>query len=322
MTTLRKEAEPQALLEKPDAPLDAAEGRAPAKAGHTPTSVVATIFGTIPIARQDLGEFLIARFGAEQLELLVNKRILEEACREKNITVTEEEIDAGCHEDCVRQKCSDEATFIEQYLKPNRATPYVWREDLVRPRLMLAKLCRDRVHATVDDMRAAFDAYHGEKVECRMILWPLDSMKGAMQNYAKLRDDDKEFDKAAKAQLSPSLSKSEGRVTIGRHTTGNATLEKKAFSLEPGDVSELFETPEGIVLLKCDRHVPPDTSVSFADRRDALEREVLERKTLLEMPVYFAELRKVANPRLLLHDPNKPDQLKEQVEAEVKDVLK
>jgi hypothetical protein len=48
---------------------------------------------------------------------------------------------------------------------------------------------------------------------------------------------------------------------------------------------------------------------------------VLEKKILREMPVYFAELRKVANPRLLLHDPSKPEQLKEQVEAEVKDVL-
>jgi parvulin-like peptidyl-prolyl isomerase len=321
MPALRKQADPQILLQKL-APSDAAEGNALAKSNHTPASAVAMIFGTIPITRQDLGEFLIARFGTEQLELLVNKRIVEAACREKNITVTEEEIDAGCHDDCVKQRCPDEATFVEEYLKPNHVTTFVWREDMVRPRLMLVKLCRDRVQATSDDLRAAFDAYHGEKVECRMILWPLDSKKTAMQTYAKLRDDDKEFDKAAKSQISPSLAKSEGRVTIGRHTTGNDTLEKKAFSLHVGEVSELFETPQGIVLLKCDRHVPPDTSVNFADRREALEREVLEKKTLLDMPLYFAELRKAADPRLLLHDANMPDQLKEQVEAEVKEVLR
>jgi parvulin-like peptidyl-prolyl isomerase len=321
MKTLRREAEPQALLDKPAAPSDTPDGKAPAKSSHAPSNVVATIFGTIPITRQDLGEFLIARFGAEQLELLVNKRIVEEACREKNITVTEEEIDAGCHDDCVKQKCPDEATFIEKYLKPNRTTPYVWREDMVRPRLMLAKLCRDHVQVKVEDLQAAFDAYHGEKVECRMILWPLDSMKVAMLNYAKLRDHEEEFTKAAKAQISPSLAKAEGRVTIGRHATGNDTLEKKAFSLQAGEVSELFETPQGIVLLKCDHHVPPDTSVSFTDRREQLEREVLEKKILLQMPVYFAALREAAKPRLLLHDPNKPEQLKEQVEEEVRDVL-
>jgi hypothetical protein len=321
MKTLRKEADPQALLENPATPMAAAGAKNPSKPAHAPNGVVATIYGTIPITRQDLGEFLIARFGAEQLELLVNKRIVDEACREKNLTISEEEIDAGCHDDCVKQNCEDEAAFIEQYLKPNRTTAYVWREDMVRPRLMLAKLCRDHVQVTAEDLHAAFDAHHGEKVECRMILWPIDSMQVAMRNYAKLRDDAKEFEKIAKTQLSPSLAKSEGRVTIGRNTSGNDTLEKKAFSLQPGEVSELFETPQGIVLLKCDHHVPPDTSVSFGDCREKLEREVVEKKILMEMPIYFAKLHEAANPRLLLHDPNKPDQLKEQVEAEVKDVL-
>jgi PPIC-type PPIASE domain len=316
MATLRKEADPQSFLEKPGAALDAAS----TKAGHAPGSAVATIYGTIPITRQDLGDFLITRFGAEQLDLLVNKRLLQEASRACNITVTEDEIEATFVEDYRKQKLTSEADFVEKYLKPNKTTAYQWREDVVRPRLMLAKLCRDRIHVTEEDLRAAFDAYHGEKVECRMILYPQDGMNAALQNYAKLRDDDKEFDQAARTQMSPSLAQGGGRMTIGRHTSGDDRLERKAFALQPGEVSELFGTAQGIVLLKCDCHVPPDTSVSFADCRATLEREVIERKTQLEMPVCFAELRKLAAPRLLLHDPNRPEQLREQVEAEVKDV--
>ncbi len=156
-----------------------------------------------------------------------------------------------------------------------------------------------------------------------MILWPNDASgeRIAMPNYAKIRDDDKEFDKAARAQMSPSLAKDAGRVTIGRHTTGNDLLEQKAFSLQPGEVSELFGTPQGIVLLKCDRHVPPDTSVNFLDRRAGLEREVIEKKVQLEMPIYFARLRELAQPRQVLRDPNAPERLKEQVEPLVHDVL-
>jgi hypothetical protein len=311
MAALRKEADPQSFLEKTDAG---------AKAGHAPGGAVATIYGTLSITRQELGDFLIARFGGEQLDLLVNKRLLEEACRACNLTVTEEEIEATFRDDYLKQKLTDEAEFIEKYLKPNKTTAYQWREDVVRPRLMLAKLCRDRIHVTEEDLRAAFDAYHGEKVECRMILWPQDSMNLAMQHYAKLRDDDKEFDQAARTQMSPSLAQGGGRTTIGRHTTGDDKLEQHAFALQPGEVSELFGTPQGVVILKCDRHVPPDTSVSFADCRATLEREVIERKTQLEMPVCFGELRKLAAPRLLLRDPNRPEQLKEQVEAEIQDV--
>ncbi len=48
---------------------------------------------------------------------------------------------------------------------------------------------------------------------------------------------------------------------------------------------------------------------------------MIEKKTQLEMPRYFAELRKIAQPRTVLHDASTPDRLKEQVEPEVRDVL-
>ncbi len=316
MPALRKEAAPQIFLRKPDATLDPSEAR-PSRAA---TTVVATIFGTIPITRQDLGDFLIQRFGGEQLEMLVNKRLIDDACQAANVTVTPEEIEVGFYEDVKRRNLTTEAEFIEQYLTPNKTTAYQWREDVVRTRLLLAKLCRNRVQVTEGELQMAFDAYHGEKVECRMILWPRGGEGQAMQNYAKLRDDPKAFDQLAAAQMSSSLSKNEGRVTIGRHTTGNEELERKAFALKEGEVSELFGTPEGSVLLRCDHQVPPDTSVKLLDCRDALYKEVLEKKIQQEMPKYFAEMRKLAQPQLNLHDPNRPEQMKEQIEEAIKDV--
>src|SRR5262249_9528430 len=38
--------------------------------------VVAYIYGNVPITREELGEYLIARFGAERTEFLVNRRIV------------------------------------------------------------------------------------------------------------------------------------------------------------------------------------------------------------------------------------------------------
>src|SRR5438105_14620031 len=40
--------------------------------GASSRQVVAYIYGSIPITREDLGEYLIARQGAERLELMVN----------------------------------------------------------------------------------------------------------------------------------------------------------------------------------------------------------------------------------------------------------
>ena len=56
---------------------------------------VAFINGNIPVSRKDLGEFLIARGGADKLDLLINKMIIEAEARAKNITVTDKEIEAA-----------------------------------------------------------------------------------------------------------------------------------------------------------------------------------------------------------------------------------
>src|SRR6266550_2358404 len=45
--------------------------------------VVAYVYNTIPITREDLGEYLIARQGSDKVELLVNKRIIEVACQKQ-----------------------------------------------------------------------------------------------------------------------------------------------------------------------------------------------------------------------------------------------
>src|SRR5262245_17748330 len=39
--------------------------------------VVAYIYGNTPLTRQDLGEYLIERFGTDKIDLFVNKKIIE-----------------------------------------------------------------------------------------------------------------------------------------------------------------------------------------------------------------------------------------------------
>src|SRR5215831_3538563 len=54
--------------------------------------IVAYIYGNIPVTREELGDYLIARGGYEKVELLVNKKIIEVAAAQRNITVTDLEV--------------------------------------------------------------------------------------------------------------------------------------------------------------------------------------------------------------------------------------
>src|SRR5207245_6251504 len=126
--------------------------------------VVAYIYGSIPITREELGEYLIARQGAERVDLMINGRIIDRACQKKGIVVTDAEVHAALAEDLKKMNIPSVKDFIK-VLEKNKTTLYEYKEDVLRPKLALAKLCRGQVQVTEDDIHKGFEAYHGAKVE-------------------------------------------------------------------------------------------------------------------------------------------------------------
>src|SRR5207248_995914 len=137
----------------------------------------------------------------------------------------------------------DRAEFARNLLGHYRKSLWEWKEDVIRPRLLLTKLCRDRVQPTEEEINHAFEAHYGEKVDCRIILWPPDQTKFALTEYAKIRDSAAEFDRKAKQQASPTLAAQGGKVPpFGRYSFGDENVEREAFKLQPGEISTLIGT--------------------------------------------------------------------------------
>ena len=280
---------------------------------------VAYIYGTIPITRADLGQYLIERFGADRLELCINHRIIEHACQEKGIEVTAGEVDAALNDD-LKGLNVNKVDFVKKVLKHYNKTLYEWREDVIKPRLQLEKLVRDRVTVTDDDLHKCFEAYYGERVRCKVIMWERTEakLKQMRDLYAKLRDDPAEFDRQARMQPSPTLSSAGGLMDpIGHHTVGNDEVEKTIFSLQPGELSLVQQTPEGVCVFKCVERIPPDTSKRLQDVQPVLEQEILRKKIQVEIPQFFAQLRKQADPHRLLAGYKTQSEVEKEVEEEL-----
>jgi RNA polymerase sigma factor (sigma-70 family) len=259
---------------------------------------VAYIFQDVAITREELGDYLIARMGPDRLEALINRRILEHACRQKGITATEAEVEAALGEDiqALRRHGQDFAAVLRQRGQTLRG----WREDVIKPRLLLAKLCRGRVRVTEKDVRNAFEARYGEKVECQMILWPRGEREQAERTYEVIRTDGRQFQLAAGTQPTPALARADGHIPpVGRHSTGSEGLEEAAFRLREGEVSPLLDTPQGLLVVKCIRRLPADTSRRLEEEREQLRREVLDGLLQKEMGKALRELREQARPRVL-----------------------
>jgi hypothetical protein len=269
--------------------------------------VVAYIYNNIPISREDLGEYLIARFGTQRVEFLVNRRIVEMECKTKGIVISDAAIEGQFQEDLKSfgKTPLTEKQFVEQILHRFNKTLYEWKEDVIRPKLMLTELARPRVHVTDEDLHKTFEAKYGDKMQCRMIVYPNETPKIKLdETWAKVSKSEEEFREAARNQFVPHLASKGGELPypIHRHFPV-AEIEKEAFSLKEGEVSRLMQLPDKTwIILKCDKHLPQDTTKTFAEERLALHTEIFQVKLQQETNVVFEELRRKATPFLLLRD--------------------
>jgi RNA polymerase sigma factor (sigma-70 family) len=268
---------------------------------------VATIFGNVPITRDEFAEFLLARAREGQVHAFVNQRILAHACREKGITVTDADVDAAFAKEV--QQFGGGSEPMEAVLARFGKTQVEWKLDIIRPKLQLARLSKERIVVTEKHLQEAFEDAYGEKVECKLIHWAKERKEEAERSAASLRKEPEGFDAAAAKQATPSLAALHGKITpLSRHAGANQALADAAFRLQPGEISPLIEVADGIALLQCVRRIPADSTKKFEDVREVLRQKVFDSLLVQESQKTYQELRKQAQPELLWHasPPHKP----------------
>lgn len=280
---------------------------APAQPAAPPKDqrVVAYVHGKTALTREELGEYLIQRYGRDRIELFVNTRIIEMACAAKGIDATPHEVEAQILDDCKVVGISLQ-DFDKHVLKKYGKTMYEWKEDVIRPRIMLAKLCRDRIQVNDEDLKKTFENRYGKKVKAKVIIWPKGRERDAQRVYGEISKDDLAFNRVARAQPDPTLAPREGLVEpISRWSiTGDNTIEDEAFKLQEGEVSRLIDTPVGTVVVKCLGFVEPRKDVNFEQVKPELIKEAIDKKITVEVPKLCEQLKAQAAPVYILQPAN------------------
>ncbi|MCI0702161.1 MAG: peptidylprolyl isomerase [Planctomycetia bacterium] len=266
---------------------------------------VAYIYGGVSVTREELGDFLIARGGYEKLELLVNKKIIEVEAARRNITVTPIEVRAGLEED-VRGLRIKKEDFVKHILPRYGKTLYEWTEDVIKPRLLLTKMCQDRVKVTEEDLKKAFENRYGERRQAKIICWSAEDFRAAQSQWAEASKGDVEFDSIARTQADKTLAAACGLVKpVGRHSDNpDSPVEKTLFNLKVGELSQIFKVEAGFMCIKCVAIIPPDPNAKLDDvMKKALYKEVYEKRLPQEIAKFFNELKTVAKPNIFLKGP-------------------
>jgi hypothetical protein len=289
----------------------------PPKAAEGDRRIVGYLYGSVPITREELGDFLIARGGYEKLELLANKRIIEIEAQRRGVTVTPVEVKAKL-EETLRTLGVTLKDFEEKVLKRYNKNLYEYVEDVIRPEMLMTKMCRERVKVSEEDLQRAFGNRFGERRQAKIICWSKDDTKVALKQWEEARKGDAEFDAVARTQADPNLAAACGLTRpVGRNVEGekDATLAKALYSLKLGEISGILDVKDaGLLCVKCVAILPPDPNVKLDDKmRAALSAELFQKKLEAEIPKFFHELRKTAQPNLILKGPPSAEEFREGV---------
>jgi hypothetical protein len=253
----------------------------PVTAADYAGTAVAFIYGNTPITRQDFGEYLIER-QTNRLFLLINKRIIEHECEKRGITVTDAEIDQAMLLDLGRMQIQPR-DFLKSVLKRYNMTFFEYRQDVVRPQLMMGKYAGTQVTVDDKDLLEAYEAEFGEKMDVRLIVVAAGMAdQDRTKLWERIRNNEKEFAQAALTQPDPELAQVGGRLNgpLSRHSLTDSRMEKELFALEEGQVSAIYQTGDRFLIFKCDRHIPP---VPDKDRPPLTAVAEKYRKTIREV---------------------------------------
>jgi parvulin-like peptidyl-prolyl isomerase len=284
-----------------------------AKAAANP-GVAAEVNGQ-PVALEQVRAICLERHGREVLEILITRRLIEQALARERQQVVQADVDAEITRaaESMGFKRPDGKADADAWLRHVTGEEKVplahYLQDVVWPSVALKKLVGG-VPVLQDDLDKAYAATFGPRCKCRVIVldsqrraqevWQLARQKPTLENIGNL---------AETYSVDPTTKSLRGEVPPIRRWGGQPALEREAFTLKPGELSGVVQVADRFMVLFCEGYTEP-AQVSLAEVRDELHADLFEKKQRIEMARYFTHLRESAAIDNLLagtsQSPSKP----------------
>ncbi|NBS31934.1 MAG: peptidylprolyl isomerase [Planctomycetia bacterium] len=260
---------------------------------------VAALVNGQPIPISEVREVCVERYGRDVLEMLITQVLLNQALSRQQLAVNQADVDAEVTRaaETLGFRTPDGQPDIEAWLKhvsqEQKQPVRHYIDDIVRPTVALKKLIGS-VPVTREDLDKAFAATFGPRARCRVIV--LDSQRRAQEVWQLARQQptaEKIGDLAEQYSVDPTSKALRGEVPPIQRFGGQPALEREAFGLEPGELSGVIQIADRFMVLFCEGFTEP-VGVTFAEVRDELYRDILEKKQRIEMARFFTHLRQTA----------------------------
>ncbi|MDI9446656.1 MAG: peptidylprolyl isomerase [Planctomycetota bacterium] len=258
---------------------------------------VAALINGSKVSLEELAEMCIERHGEEVLGGTIQRRLLEQECKRRQVTVSEQELDAEIARAAAQmiETKPDGSPNIEKWIelitRQQGVSVEVYRRDAVWPSVALKKLVRGRVEVTEEDLQRGFEANYGERVRCLAIV--LDNHRRAQEVWqlARANPTPEHFGELAEQySVEPGSRALRGEVPPIQRHGGQPLLEKEAFALAPGELSSILQIDQRFLILLCEGRTKPEP-VKFEEVKEYLHADIFEKKLNQAMADHFQQLR-------------------------------
>ena len=215
---------------------------------------IVAVVNADPITYKTLADESLRRYGADQLESMINRHLILQACKEQGIEVTETDVREEIQRLATKFRLSVE-NYLALLQEERQISPNRYGREIIWPMLALRRLVEDKIQVSDEEFNRAFTAQFGEAIKCRMIM--VESREKAESLQAQVAAKPDLFGELAKQHSEDETSASMGGLIppIRRHT-GDAKLEEAVFALADGEVSPVLPLGDQWIVLQAVRRLP------------------------------------------------------------------
>jgi parvulin-like peptidyl-prolyl isomerase len=252
------------------------------------------------IRRDALGSACCERFGTEVLEGLVNKRLIQHHCKNRGISVTDQEVEVEVERMAKRFKLSKDQ-WVQMLIRERGVRPEQYKRDILWPTLALRKCAAKDLVVSPEELQKAYEAQYGPAMRCRLIV--IAERQKAEELHRKLLQQPNDFARLAMENSIDVNSASIGGLIqpIRRHV-GDPNIEQAVFSMQPNQISNVVPVGEQFAILKCEGQVP-GRDINFEQVKEELTERIQEGKLRQVASNLFAELQKSATVQNVWNNP-------------------
>jgi parvulin-like peptidyl-prolyl isomerase len=262
-------------------------------------ALAALVNGTA-IGWEQLSAETLARHGAVTLEAIVNKRIIEQACRRESIVVTEADVSAEIDAMAGRFGVPRDR-WLDLIRDERGVTEEQYSSEIVWPMIALSRLARGSAAPDDEEVRKAFESRFGPAVKARILVARTRADAERLRQAAVAAPDD--FGAIARREsVDVTSASANGWVQPIRRHSGDESFEAAAFALEPGQISPVVQVADQFIVLKCEGRLPA-AEIPLDQVRDSLVAEISEQQSREASAAVFRRLQETATVVNVFNDP-------------------